>query len=158
MARVISTLRNHLHFLVVVSVLIAAMTWPTIRYVFDTEVFWLPTKVYDVWINFWDAWHFELFMTGNAELLFTDLIFYPNGVSLAFDTPTYTHISGLQHAESVPATGSNAYNLDLSFDYLRNHAISICLSLVLVEAQVDQFVRCDHIRLQRLRCRPTFRA
>ena len=31
-------------------------------------------------------------MTGNAELLFTDLIFYPNGVSLAFDTPTYTQI------------------------------------------------------------------
>ena len=110
MARVISTLRNHLHFLVVVIVLIAAMTWPTIRYVFDTEIFWLPTKVFDVWINFWDAWHFELFVTGNAELLFTDLIFYPNGVSLAFDTPTYPQIL-VFNALKVLMTGSNAYNL-----------------------------------------------
>ena len=110
MARVISTLRNHVHFLVVVSVLIAAMTWPTIRYVFDTEVFWLPTKVYDVWINFWDAWYFQSFMAGRSELLFTDLIFYPHGVSLALDTPTYTHIL-VFNALKVILPLSNAYNL-----------------------------------------------
>ena len=38
-----SALRKHLHFIVVVGILLVVMTWPTIVYVFDTETFWLPT-------------------------------------------------------------------------------------------------------------------
>lgn len=110
MLRIVKALRNHLHFFTIVPLLIIAMTWPTFRYVLDTETFWLPTRVYDVWINFWDAWHFELLMARKAELLFTDLIFYPHGVSLAFDTPTYPHILAFNFLKAFMPL-SNAYNL-----------------------------------------------
>lgn len=110
MSRIVTVLRNHLHFVLIVPLLIIVMTWPTFRYVFDTEVFWLPTNVQDVWINFWDAWHFESLMAGRAELLFTNLLFYPNGVSLAFDTPTYPHILAFNVLKAFMPL-SNAYNL-----------------------------------------------
>lgn len=110
MSRIVTALRNHLHFIMIAPLLIILMTWPTFRYVLDTETFWLPTRVYDVWINFWDAWHFELLMAGKAELLFTDLIFYPHGVSLAFDTPTYPQILAFNFLKAFMPL-SNAYNL-----------------------------------------------
>lgn len=110
MSRIVKALRDHLHFFIIAPLIIIVMTWPTFRYVLDTETFWLPTRVYDVWINFWDAWHFELLMAGKAELLFTDLIFYPQGVSLAFDTPTYPHIFAFNVLKAFMPL-SNAYNL-----------------------------------------------
>ena len=49
-------LRQHLHFIAVVAFLIVAMTFPTIVYVFNTEVFRLPTgKHPDTWLKFWVA-------------------------------------------------------------------------------------------------------
>ena len=44
-------LRKHLHFIVVVSILLVVMTWPTIVYVFDTETFWLPSDSRDIYMN-----------------------------------------------------------------------------------------------------------
>ena len=38
MPRRSNTLRNHLHFIVIVGILTAAMTWPTVRHVFDSRV------------------------------------------------------------------------------------------------------------------------
>ena len=52
-----SAFRNHLHFIVVVGILLVVMTWPTIVYVFDTETFWLPTDGRDIYMKFWDAWY-----------------------------------------------------------------------------------------------------
>ena len=39
-----NTLRERLHFLVVVTLLTLLMTFPAIVYLFRTDVFWLPTK------------------------------------------------------------------------------------------------------------------
>lgn len=50
------TIRGHWQILVGLTVLIAVMTFPTILYVFNTEVFWLPTGGHrDTWIRIWDA-------------------------------------------------------------------------------------------------------
>lgn len=102
--------RNHLHFIVIVGFLIVAMTWPTVIYVFDTNVFWLPMDSGDVWIEFWNAWYGKLILAGEAEFYFTDLLFYPNGVSLAYQNYNVLHMfvfSGLQAV--MPA--SNTFNL-----------------------------------------------
>ena len=102
--------RNHLHFIVIVSILIAAMTWPTVWRVFDTSVFWLPTVNADVWMKFWDAWYFKSLIAGQADFYFTDLLFYPDGVSLVyhnFNVPHMVVFGGLQAV--MPA--SNAFNL-----------------------------------------------
>ena len=85
-------LREHLHFIVVVTLLTLAMTFPTIAYVFRADVFWLPTGPgNDVYIKFWDIWYTQRILTGQADPFFTDLVFYPEGVSLAFHPFFYPH-------------------------------------------------------------------
>ena len=110
MSRLIKSLRSHLHFLVVVTVLIVVMTYPTVHYVFDTEVFWLPTTVYDAWTNIWNAWYAELILAGKAELLYTDMMFYPEGVSLGFHSFSLPHVVMLGLFSTLLPL-SNAYNL-----------------------------------------------
>lgn len=103
-------LRNYLPFIIVVAVLLVLMTWPTVVYVFNTDVFWLPTIVYDAWTNVWNAWYAELILAGKAELLHTDLMFYPEGVSLAFQSFSLPHVMMLNALSSVMPL-SNAYSL-----------------------------------------------
>ena len=84
MQRLRSTFREHLHFIVVVTLLTLIMTFPTVVYVFKTDVFWLPTGgSNDVYIKLWDVWYGGQFLIGQADPFFTDLMFYPEGLSLA---------------------------------------------------------------------------
>lgn len=102
--------RNHLHFIVVLCVLLVVMTWPTIVYVFNTEVFWLPIDSGDIWIEFWNAWHGKQILAGKADYLFTDLLFYPQGLSLAYHNFNIFHMLFFGALQAIlPA--SNAYNL-----------------------------------------------
>ena len=110
MSRIFTSLRNHLHFIVIVTAVIIAMTYPTIRYVFDTDVFWLPTKVFDVWTNFWNAWYGKLLLGGGADFYYTELMFYPQGVSLDFHNFAIPHML-LLNGLDVFLPVSNAYNL-----------------------------------------------
>ena len=105
-----SMLRKHLHFLVIVSVLLVLMTWPTIVYVFDTETFWLPTDGRDVWIKYWDAWHARSILAGEADFYFTNVLFYPLGMSLAYHPSNVFHITLFAFFQSIMGS-SNAYNL-----------------------------------------------
>jgi len=102
------------------------MTFPTIVYVFNTEVFWLPTGYHsDTWMKFWDAWYGWRVLAGEADIRHTDLIFFPQGLSLRFHSFSFTHMmlfGGLQRF--LPA--SNAYNVV----YLFNIA-AVCLSAYL---------------------------
>ena len=84
MTRTNNAIRDHWRFLLLISVLLVVMTFPTIEYVFNTEVFWLPTENLDVWLRFWDAWYGKQLLRGQAEFFFTDMLFYPHGLSLDF--------------------------------------------------------------------------
>ncbi|MDE2776684.1 MAG: hypothetical protein OXI77_12140 [Chloroflexota bacterium] len=78
MPRTPETLRQHLPVFIIVAILIAVMTFPTIVYVFNTEVFWLPTgKHSDTWMKFWDAWYGWRVLAGEADIRHTDLMFSP---------------------------------------------------------------------------------
>ena len=76
-------MRDHRHFIIVVTLLTLAMTFPTIVYVLRTDVFWLPGGAHaDAYIKFWDAWYGKLLLSGQADRFFTNLMHYPDGVSL----------------------------------------------------------------------------
>ena len=108
-------LQEHRHFIIVVTLLTLVMTFPTIVYVFRTDVFWLPTgKSIDVFIKLWDVWYGKQILTGQADRFYTELIFYPEGVSLVnhpFFMPQVIVVSLLQMIMPL----SNAYNLSFLF-------------------------------------------
>ncbi len=104
------TLRNHLHFFIILPLIIILMTWPTIVQIFKTDSFWLARQNIDSNMLFWDAWYFKLLISGQADYYYTDLLFHPTGVSLAFHNFSLPHMiifAGLQAV--MPA--SNAFNL-----------------------------------------------
>ncbi len=104
------TLRNHLHFLIIVPLFIIVMTWPSFAYVFDTETYWLPNDGKDIYMKMWDAWYGGLALQGKADFFYTDLLFYPDGLSLVthnFSLPQIIIQSGLQVFLPPP----NAFNL-----------------------------------------------
>ena len=102
--------RNHWHFIAVLGVLLVVMTYPTILYVFNTEVFWLPIDSGDIWIEFWSAWYGKLILAGEADPLFTQFSFYPQGLSLAYHKFSLSHMLVFGALQAIlPA--SNAYNL-----------------------------------------------
>ena len=103
-------LRKHLHFIIVVTLLTLVVTFPTILYVFRTDVIWLPTNDPDIYLHLWDAWYGKLVLTGQADRLYTNLLFYPQGLSLV------RHPLGLPNVITTAALNiilplSNAYSL-----------------------------------------------
>ena len=107
--KLVETLRVHLHFLIIMPLLIIVMTWPTFVKLFDTDSFWLTQQNWDAYMLFWDAWYLELILAGQADFYHTDLLFHPTGVSLAFHNFSLPHMlvfAGLQAV--MPA--SNAFN------------------------------------------------
>jgi len=81
----VARLRQHLHFILVISVLAAVMTFPTIAYVFRPDARWLPeTNNWDIFIKLWDIWYGSQVLSGQADRFHTELIYYPEGLSLAY--------------------------------------------------------------------------
>ena len=104
------------------------MTWPAFPQIFDTERFWLVRQNIDANMLFWDAWYLKLLLAGQADFYYTDLLFHPTGVSLAFHNFSLPHMivfAGLQAI--MPA--SNAFNatfLLLSFSTAAAGYIYLC--------------------------------
>lgn len=81
-----SAIRKHLHFILVTTLLMLVMTYPTIVYVFKTDVFWLPAKkCCDVFLEFWDIWYAKQILAGHGDRFYTNMIYYPEGVSLTYN-------------------------------------------------------------------------
>ena len=87
----VQSLRYHWHVLLLVPLVVIVTTWPTFPRIFDQAEFWLHTNHFDTWFKFWDAWHVETVLAGQADYYFTDSIFYPRGVSLAFHQISLPH-------------------------------------------------------------------
>ena len=103
--------RRHFHFIVVTVVLVLVMTFPTIVYVFQPDVFWLPEKINrDVFISFWDIWYGNQVLTEEADRFYTDLIFYPEGVTLAYQPLNFPYIIAMNLLYRLMPV-SNAFSL-----------------------------------------------
>ena len=84
---------SHWQVGLVVTILTLIVTWPTILYVFRTDVFWLPTgDSLDIYITVWDTWYGNQVLSGQADRFFTDRIFFPEGVSLVSHPFFVAHI------------------------------------------------------------------
>ncbi|MDE2636258.1 MAG: hypothetical protein OXI30_07815 [Chloroflexota bacterium] len=111
MTRVSAALRDHLPFIAVATLLTLVMTFPTIVYVFLTDVFWLPTgDSHDVYMLMWDVWYGEQYLTGRADRYYTDLLFYPEGLSLRNHHSFIPHIILVNVFETLLPL-SNAFSL-----------------------------------------------
>ena len=108
MAQFRKLIREHLPFVVVAPLLIVVMTWPTIAHAFDPKTFWLPTLDADIWLKIWDAWHFKQVLAGESDFYFTNMLFYPHGISLAYLTYSLPHLTVL-NALQLFMTPANAY-------------------------------------------------
>ena len=64
----------------------------------------------DVYIKFWDIWYGKLFLTGQADRFYTNLIFYPEGVSLIYQ-PLFLPQVIVINALAVFLPISNAFSL-----------------------------------------------
>lgn len=109
-ARLPLWLRRHRPFLVIVPLLIIVMTWPTIVYVFDGETFAVPTRNTDVWQKLWDVWHGEQFLAGQTSFYHSDAMFYPGGLSLAYENFSLPHMFSVALLGAFLPT-SSAFNL-----------------------------------------------
>ncbi|MCY3833875.1 MAG: glycosyltransferase family 39 protein [Chloroflexi bacterium] len=107
---ILNGLRKHWLFCLGFPLLLVVMSWPTVVYVFDANVFWLPTTNKDAWMKFWDAWYLRFIAADPVHYLFTDMLFHPKGLSLVYHNFSFPHMllfSALQNI--MPA--SNAFNL-----------------------------------------------
>ena len=105
-----SILRKHLIVFVVVITLTLVVTFPTIVYVFRTDVIWLPSRNPDIYLHLWDAWFGRQVLEGQADRIHTNLLFYPQGISLV------RHPLGLPNVITTAALNlilplSNAFSL-----------------------------------------------
>ena len=105
-----SWIRRHCPFLAIVPLLIIVMTWPTIVYVFDADAFAVPTRNTDVWQKLWDVWHGQQFLAGHTRFYHSDAMFYPSGVSLAYENFSLPHMLSVTLLGRV-LPSSSAYNL-----------------------------------------------
>ena len=111
MERIRKTLGEHCHFLVITSVLTLVVTFPTIVYVFRTDVFWLPTGTStDAYIKLWDMWYGGQMLAGKADRFYTELMFYPNGVSLTYHPLMIPQVIVVSVLKSIMPV-SNAFSL-----------------------------------------------
>ena len=61
-------------------------------------------------MKFWDAWYFKSLIAGQADFYFTDLLFYPDGLSLVYHNFNVPHMVVFGGLQAVMPT-SNAFNL-----------------------------------------------
>ena len=123
MKRIAAVLRQHWPFFLFVPLLIIVRTWPTLSYVFDLNTLWLPSEDIDLRMKFWDAWYGSQFFAGNADFYFTDLLFFPNGMSLVYHNFSVPHMLLMLGAQLfMPLT--SAYNLSYLLIVFANAAAS----------------------------------
>ncbi len=110
MKEIAASLRHHWPFFLFVPLLIIIMTWPTTVYVFDSNTWWAPSDDLDLGMTYWDAWYGRRILAGEAQFYFTDLLFFPKGMSLAFHNFSVPHML-LLHVAQILLPATNAYNL-----------------------------------------------
>lgn len=121
-----SKARDQLHFFMIIPALIIVTTWPTFLYALELDTFWLPSGGTDIWLEIWESWYGGLILSGEADLFYTNRLFYPEGVSLAYHQFTLPHmIVNSLLAKLLPI--SNAYNLSFLLNHFANAAAAYIL-------------------------------
>ncbi len=99
-------LRNHIHVLLILPVVIVVMTWPTFARLFDADEFWVHNHSFEIFHRVWDSWHIGQVLTGQAELWYSIDTFHPRGASLAFQHFTLPHALMMLALKQIMAVDS----------------------------------------------------
>ena len=130
MKRIAASIRHHWLFFFIVPLLIIIMTWPAARFTVDASALWTPSNDLDLGMKFWDAFYGGKILAGEAQLYFTDFLFYPKGLSLVYHNYSLPHMLLLLAAQLfLPAT--KAYNLCFMLIIFANAAASYVYLLYL---------------------------
>ena len=134
-----SAIRNHWHFWLLVPALIIMMTWPAFYYVFEGETFWIPSGGHDVWYELWEGWYGGQILSGRAELFYTNLLFFPDGVSLIYHQHTVPHMLLYQLLRlALPISG--AYTFAFLLTLLANGlAAYVCANLFIRDKWISLY-------------------
>ena len=124
-------LRPHWLFLVAAPIALVAMTTPTFHLALDTDTFRVHTGPNDIFMKYWDAWYGGEMLAGRAEYFHTDLLFHPDGVSLAFHNFSLPHMFVFGSLQAIFAP-FNAYLLSYLLVIAANLAASYLFLLRLV--------------------------
>ncbi|MEJ5310453.1 MAG: hypothetical protein WHX52_11820 [Anaerolineae bacterium] len=107
----------------VYTVLTVAMTWPLIVHL-NTH---FAGQNIDVWINQWATWWTERALTEGRSLYYTDLMFYPQGVSLAFHS--FSHVNSAIAVLLRPWLGDlGAHNFTVLLAHILSGYAMFCLA------------------------------
>lgn len=123
MNRIATGLRQHWPFFLFVPLLIIVLTWPIAINTVDTNAMWMPSENLDQGLKLWDAWYGGRMLAGTEQFYFTELLFFPNGMSLVFHNFSMPHVFlQLLAQQFLPAT--NAYSLSFLLVIFANAAAS----------------------------------
>ena len=121
------TVRNHLHFIIIVPLLVIVMTWPLTTVVLDWQTDRWPAGNGDIFMKYWDAWFVKQIVTNGADYFHTDLHFYPNGLSLNFHNFSLPHIFAFAGLQAVMPAVSAYSLLHLLTIFVNMLAAYVCL-------------------------------
>lgn len=131
--------REHRHFFLIIPALIIVMTWPTFYHVLETETFWVPGSGEDVWFELWEGWYGAQILQGKADLFYTNLLYYPQGVSLAYHQYTLPHMLMVNVLRALLPV-SNAYNLAFLLTLFANAlATYVCANYFIKDKWISLF-------------------
>ena len=131
--------REHRHFFLIIPALIIVMTWPTFYHVLETDTFWVPGSGEDVWFELWEGWYGAQILQGKADLFYTNLLYYPQGVSLAYHQYTLPHMLMYNVLRALLPV-SNAYNLAFLLTLFANAlATYVCANYFIKDKWISLF-------------------
>lgn len=114
--------------------LTVAMTWPLILHL-DTH---FAGQNIDVWINQWATWWAEKAFIEGRSLYYTDAMFYPQGVSLAFHS--FSHANTVLVILLRPWLGDlGAHNVTVMLAHILSGYAMFCLGRYLVKSTWGAF-------------------
>ena len=128
LSRWLRALRPHLLFVFVLPLALLLMTAPTAAIILDVDTPRAPTRPSDIFMKYWDAWYWQEMLAGRADFFHTDLLFYPDSLSLVYHNFSLPHLAAFSALQAL-LPPVNAYLLTYLLIILAN-ALSAYLFLL----------------------------
>lgn len=109
MSHLSKQLQPHRPFIILVPILILIVSFPTILFVIHPDAVAFPHNR-DSYMHLWNSWYMGKVLSGSHDLYYTNFVFYPEGVTLAYHSYSLIQMV-LTRIFDLILPPSNAYNL-----------------------------------------------
>ena len=121
--------------LLIYGLLAVAMTWPVAARLGT----YVPGGTSDLWVHQWTFWWVKTSLASGQNPFFTDLLFYPNGVSLAYQNVAWLNIAAWLPLQAILG-GATAYSLVYILVFALNAFSMFLFAEELTESPLAAFV------------------